>query len=157
MSHGTVRRFTYPVRLTPDRRDGGYVVTFPDVPEAITQGDSVEESLANATDALEEAVAARIRLREDIPLASRADPGQRSVVLPIETATKAALHIAIRESGLTNTALAARLRCDEKEVRRLLDPYHPSKLPRIERALHALGRQLLVSCVSGSGLYAQRR
>ena len=40
--------------------------------------------------------------------------------------------------------LAKRLQCDEKEVRRLLDPRHPSKLPRIEAALEAVGRQLVV-------------
>ena len=31
----------FPVNLTPDKRDGGFVVTFPDIPEAITQGETV--------------------------------------------------------------------------------------------------------------------
>jgi antitoxin HicB len=43
---------TYPATLTPDQDDGGYVVTFRDVPEAITQGEDVEEALRNAADAL---------------------------------------------------------------------------------------------------------
>ena len=44
-----------------------------------------------------------------------------------------------------SAALAARLECDEKEVRRMLDPRHPTKLPRIEQALVALGKRLVVS------------
>jgi antitoxin HicB len=40
--------------------------------------------------------------------------------------------------------LAKRLHCDEKEVRRLLNPRHPSKLPRIESALAVLGRKLVI-------------
>lgn len=41
----------YPVTLTP-AEEGGYVVTFPDVPEAITQGDTWEQAMENARDAL---------------------------------------------------------------------------------------------------------
>jgi hypothetical protein len=33
-------------------------------------------------------------------------------------------------------------RCDGREVRRLLDPRHPSKLPRLARALAVLGGRL---------------
>ncbi|HHQ41620.1 MAG TPA: type II toxin-antitoxin system HicB family antitoxin, partial [Chromatiales bacterium] len=53
-------RFAYPARLTPDKQDGGYVVTFRDVPEAITQGDDLEGALREAADCLEEAIAGYI-------------------------------------------------------------------------------------------------
>ena len=46
---------------------------------------------------------------------------------------------------MTQVELAARLHCDEKEVRRLLDPRHASKMSRLESALAALGQQLVVS------------
>ncbi|MFI5394806.1 MAG: hypothetical protein ACHQ9S_04665 [Candidatus Binatia bacterium] len=39
---------------------------------------------------------------------------------------------------------AARLGCHEKEVGRLLDPRHPSKLPRLRQALAQLGKRLVV-------------
>jgi len=41
----------YPAALTPDL-DGGFTVTFRDVPEAITEGDTREEVLLRAEDAL---------------------------------------------------------------------------------------------------------
>jgi antitoxin HicB len=50
----------YPVTLTPDETDGGFVVTFVDFPEAITQGETVEEALVEAADALDEAIAGRL-------------------------------------------------------------------------------------------------
>ncbi|MCC2666734.1 MAG: uncharacterized protein K0R24_558 [Gammaproteobacteria bacterium] len=61
---------------------------------------------------------------------------------------KIALYLAMREKKLSNTFLAKKLDCDEKEVRRLLDPHYHSKLPRIEQALYRLGKRLEVHVVS---------
>jgi antitoxin HicB len=142
--------FTYPVTLTPDEIDGGFVVTFSDFPEAITQGDDHADALAQAADALEEAVAGRIRRGEDIPQPSRSAVGQAVVPVPAQMAAKAALHLALRQTGRSRDELASRLGCDEKEVRRLLDPHHPSKLPRLQRAIEALGRGLALRLVDAA-------
>lgn len=48
-----VHEFAYPVVLTPGEIEGGFVVTFPDLPEAITQGEDAAGALAEAADALE--------------------------------------------------------------------------------------------------------
>lgn len=45
------RRLVYPAHLAPDAA-GGFVVTFRDVPEAITQGETLDEARAAASDAL---------------------------------------------------------------------------------------------------------
>jgi antitoxin HicB len=137
-----VRQFTYAVRLAPDKQDGGYVVTCRDLPEAITQGETLEEALAEAADALEEAVAGRISDVRDIPMPSDAKRGERMVSVPPSMALKAAVYLAVREAGITNSELARRMRLDEKEARRILDPHHPTKLPRIEEALSVLGRHV---------------
>jgi antitoxin HicB len=49
------------------------------------------------------------------------------------------------EAGMTNVQLARKLDCDEREVRRMLDPRHPTKLPRIKEALDVFGKRLVVS------------
>ncbi|HEX7182814.1 MAG TPA: type II toxin-antitoxin system HicB family antitoxin [Thermoanaerobaculia bacterium] len=139
--------FTYPVILTPDEVDGGLVVTFPDVPEAITQREEPSDALAQAADALEEAIAGRIRRGDPIPSPSQVGEGQLVVPVPALTAAKAALYLALQEVGISKSELAKRLECDEKEVRRLLDPRHPSKLSSIEKALAALGKGLAVKLV----------
>ncbi|HEX3530810.1 MAG TPA: type II toxin-antitoxin system HicB family antitoxin [Thermoanaerobaculia bacterium] len=72
----------YPVTLTPDETDGGFVVTFQDVPEAITQGDDLDGALVQASDALEEAIAGRVRRGDSIPEPSEAGAGQLIIPIP---------------------------------------------------------------------------
>mgnify|MGYP003416915656 CR=1 FL=1 len=79
-------RFSFPATLTTDLDDGGYVVTFRDLPEAITQGDSLEVSLSEASDCLEEAIAARIDDRLDIPKPSEPLENEHLVTVPMQTA-----------------------------------------------------------------------
>lgn len=126
------------------QRGGSVLVSFPDLPEALTEGSDEHDAVAQAADCLEEAIAGRIRRGDAIPVPTPARPGCRVIPVPAPLAAKAALHLALREAGLTRLELAARLGCDEKEVRRLLDPRHPSKLPRLEQALAHLGKRLVV-------------
>ncbi len=79
-----------------------------------------------------------------IPTPSLMKKGQYAISLPALMAAKAALYITIREVGITKVELAKRLGCDEKVVRRLLDPHYPSKLTRLESALASMGRRLII-------------
>lgn len=141
-----IKNFVYPAEFLEDQESGGYVVKFTDFPEAITQGDSLEKSVEAATDCLEEAVSNRIVMNMEIPEASKGSRNCCTIALPVLTAAKAALYLAMKEAGITKVELAKRMKCDEKEVRRLLNPRHASKLERLERALSILGRQLVMSC-----------
>jgi len=76
-----MQTFVYPALLTPDQDDGGFVVTFRDLPEAITQGDSVEEALLQARDCLEGAFANRIAMDLPIPSPSERVEGEHPVAL----------------------------------------------------------------------------
>lgn len=139
-----MQSFIYPAKLTPDTEDGGFVVTFRDLPEAITQGDDIEDALSEASDCLEEAIANRIASDLPIPASSGIKKGEYSIFLPVKMSAKAALYLAIKETKITKVELAKRMNCDEKEIRRLLNPRHPSKLPRIEEALAKIGKQLVI-------------
>lgn len=134
----------YAVRLDP-AKEGGYVVTCRDLPEVVTQGDDLEEALAQASDAMDEAFAARIDDGEEFPEASASRKGEYVVVPSSDLSAKAALYLAMKEAAISKAELARTLQVDEKEVRRLLDPHHPSKLPRMEEALRALGKRLVLS------------
>ena len=136
-------RFTYPARLRPDST-GELIVSFRDLPECLTSGADQAEALAEAADALEEAIAGRIDDAERIPVPSARRSGEHHVAVPAGTAAKAALALALRESGLSRVALAKRLGVDEKAVRRMLDPRHTTAVGRIETALRALGRELVI-------------
>lgn len=138
------RRFTYPVKLTK-QKEGGYLVEFPHLPEAITQGESVEDALEQAIDCLEEAIANRIAMNLSIPKVERITGKQYSASLSATLAAKAALYVTMKSQRFSKLALAKKLKCDEKEVRRLLDPHYQSKIPRIEHALHLLGQRLEIN------------
>ena len=128
--------------------DGAILVTFPDLPETITGGATEEEAFANAQEALELALLTYAGDGREIPEASRrSNAAGRSVHVPVAAAVaaKIAFIIAFRESGITRVALAKKLGKAETEVRRMLDPYHQTKLPAIEAGLKALGKRLVVS------------
>ncbi len=137
-------RFTYPVKLTRDRKDGGFAVTCRDLPEAITQGDSIENALSEAEGAVQAAIEARIEDDMELPQPSQPKAGERLVATPIATALKAAVYLTMKEQDVSKSELARRMQVDEKETRRMLDPRHPTKVPTLERALAALGRRAVV-------------
>ena len=139
-----MRTFVYPTKFERGDKLRVFVVTFRDVPEAITQGCGEKDALCQAADCLEEAMAGRIADGREIPNASRAARGERMIPLPAPMAAKAALYLAMTEAGMSNVQLARKLGCEEREVRRMLDPRHPTKLPRIEEALEVLGKRLVV-------------
>lgn len=134
-----MRTFVFPARFKPDRKDGGFVVTFRDVPEAVTQTDRLDDCRDEAAGALQAAIEGRIMDGLDIPTPSRAKRGEHQIALPVHTALKAALYLKMQEGKITRVELARRLGIDEKEARRMLDPYHATKAERLEQALAALG------------------
>ena len=138
-----LRQFVYPADVERDEA-GYFLVTFPNFPEAGTDGETLEEALAEAADCLAEAVAGRIARSENIPKASRKQKGQYLIAIPAQIAAKAALYLAMKETGIDKSNLARRLGCDVKEVRRLLDPKQPSEIQRIEEALAAIGQELVI-------------
>jgi antitoxin HicB len=136
--------FVYPITLTGASNEGGYIVSCRDLPEVVTQGESVAEALDEAAGALQAAVEMRIEDRLEIPAPSAPKRREHLVILPVTTAIKAALYLTMREQGITKSDLARLLHLDEKEARRILDPKHGTKVNTMERALHALGKRVEV-------------
>jgi antitoxin HicB len=139
-----MRSFVYPANLTPEK-GGSFTVEFPDLPEALTSGKDRADALLQAADCLEEAVAGRIADGLEVPVPTAARRKQVQVPLPAPMAAKAALYLAIQEAGFTNSELGRKLGVDEKEIRRMLDPRHATRLSRIQTALDFLGKRLVVS------------
>ena len=94
----------HPITLEDD--DGTLLATSPDFPELTTFGDDREEAIARAVHALEEAIAARIHDRRDVPMPSG---GDTYAVLPTLTSVKVMLYQGMREQGVGKAELARRL------------------------------------------------
>lgn len=132
----------YPVNL---RRDGKFIlVTFPDIPEAITQGDNRDHALAMAKEALELAMEFYFDDQRPVPLPSRARKGQAVVNLSPSVAAKVLLLNEMLRQKVRPSELARRIGTTKQEVNRLTNLRHPTKIDRIDAALQALGKRLIV-------------
>lgn len=135
--------YSYPARLESDEGER-LVVHFPDLPEALTDGADRAEALAEASDCLSTALAARVVNDEDIPPPSRLRHGQYLVAPDATMALKAALYSALRTRNMTVADLARRLGIDERKAARLTDPRSSSRLTSLEAALSALGYAIAI-------------
>jgi antitoxin HicB len=135
---------SYPVNLELDTNNS-LLVTFPDIPEAITAGDDEGEALLNGLDALETAIEIYFDDKREVPMPSKPKKGQLVVNLPALTVTKVFLANEMIRQGVRKSELARRLNVHMPQVDRLLDPRHSSKLEAIEAAFLSLGKRLNIS------------
>ena len=123
----------------------GVVVSFPDVPEAITQADNARDATAMAEEALGLALLTYPARGLPLPKAKARRRGMVPVAVAPDVAAKLAVLEAFREAKITKAELARRIGKDEKEVRRILDPRHATKIAALTQTLHALGRRLVIA------------
>ena len=135
--------FAYPYQLTAEP-EGGFTVTFPDVPEAVTQGETEAEAAAMAEDALITALSFYTDDAKPLPPPSAAR-GRRVAYVPPLVVAKLILHDTMLAVGVSNVDLARKLGVDEKVVRRLRDPLYSSRIDRVDRALRCLGKRIEVN------------
>ena len=134
----------HPARFIRDRKSGGFVVTFPDVPEAITEGDTLQEARWMAQEALEVSLTFYTENSQGLPTPGPLKRGMRMVRVPALSEAKFMLYSALRSAGIRKAELARRLRCSPSQVNRLLDIQHKSKLDQLEAAFAAIGKRLSV-------------
>jgi antitoxin HicB len=133
---------TYPVEIVPDD-NATFLISLPDVPGAISYGETEAEALANAVDALETVISGLIGARRDIPDPSEAQ-GRPTVSLSLLGSLKVALYRAMRARGWRKADLARALGLNPRQVDRLLDLRHRSTVAQLEQALRACGKRVEV-------------
>lgn len=131
----------YPARFQTDP-EGGFTVTFRDIPEAITQGDTIDEARTAAVDALVTAMDFYFEDGRPVPAPTKARRGEEVVALPPSVATKVALLNLMLEQKTRPVDLAKAMHIKPQEVTRLLDLHHATKIDTVSAAFAALGRRL---------------
>ncbi|OLP56653.1 transcriptional regulator [Rhizobium rhizosphaerae] len=137
-----MKTYAYAATFEPTEREGGFTVTFADVPEAITEGEDMADARAMAEDALGVALLTYLEMGRTLPVPT-ATEGVMVAPAP-EVAMKIALIETFRAAGISRSELARRIGKDEKEARRLLDPDTSTKLPLMAAALAAMGQRLVI-------------
>lgn len=133
----------YPAHFLPDT--GGFVVTFRDIPEAITQGDDEADAVDMAKDVLLSSMDVYFEDQRPVPLPSTPLPGERLIALPASVAAKVLLLNEMLAQKVIASDLARRMETTRQEVHRLIDLNRTTRIDRIEDALKALGRDLNLS------------
>jgi len=134
--------FEYPAELKKDT-NGTYQVSFPDIPEAHTFGDSRDEALEHAIEALEVALSFYIDEGKELPKSST--KRGRSVVRPSLIAEmKLGIYQSMRVAKIRKTDLARRMGVALMQINRLLDLTHSSRIEQLEAAYGALGKRIHV-------------
>ena len=135
----------YQALFEPDRKAGGYVVTFPDFGYGVTQGETDQEAMEMAQDLLMLTIGDYIRESRPLPAPKRHRGSKfRPVLLPALQAAKVDLYIAFLASGLKKAEFARRIGIPKTHVDRLFSLRHHSRLDQLEAAFGALGKRLHV-------------
>lgn len=134
---------SYPARMA---RDGeGFVVSFPDIPEALTSGASREEALVMAADALTTAMDFYFEDRRPVPAPSEPKRGHVMVDLPASVSAKVLLLNEMLRQDVRPAELARRMNVRPQEINRITTLSHPTKIDTISQALAAMGKRLELS------------
>jgi antitoxin HicB len=139
-----MKAYAYRAFLEPGDRRGNIVVTFPDVPEVVTQGRGEADARSMAEEALGLVLLSYLRRGKPLPKPRVTGRNLVDIAVAPDMAAKLAVLEAFAAAGISKSELARRIGKDEKEVRRILDPKHPTKLPALITALRALGKRLVV-------------
>lgn len=131
---------SYPCKFTRDDNNT-YMVTFPDVPEAVTDVVDKETFNARAAEALAAALSFYVESGKALPTPSALKRGQQLVYLSAATVAKLALYDAMRQQGVTQSELARRLGCHRQHAARIVDPAHNTRFEVLEAALAAVGKR----------------
>ena len=131
--------FDYPVILTQD--EGTILVSFPDIPQAITFGKDEVEAMNHAVDALETALSFYVDARKQLPEPSLL-PDLPTVRPSVLEGVKLALYREMMLQGIRKADLARRLGWKAPQVDRLFNLGHASRLDQLEAAAKALGRHI---------------
>lgn len=136
--------FAYPALIEPNG-EGGFIASFRDIPEALTEAPTRDEVLDSAVDALLVALGFYVESERAVPSPSVPKAGEVLVDVPPSAAAKVLLLTSMVEKGVRPAELARRLGVSRQEVHRLTSLRHATKIDGVAKALRALGYRLELS------------
>jgi len=124
------------------QENGWWLVRFPKIPEALTEGETQDEAHANTVDCLITALEGYLNAGRPVPRPSAQSSGRDRAVLPSLVTAKLAVYETMRNRGWSKVRLAKELGVAENSVRRLLDLRHSSQMGVIDAALAKMNAEL---------------
>ena len=119
-----------------------WLVRFPGIPEALTEGKTEKEARANALDCVLAALEGYMKAGKPLPRQGATNSGSDRAVLPSLMTAKLAVYETMRARGWSKLRLAKELGMPENSVRRLLNLRHSSHMWVIDEALAKMNAEL---------------
>jgi antitoxin HicB len=134
----------YPAKIMFNKNDQRYTVTFYNLPEAITEGETLEEALINASEVLTLTLEGRLDEGMVIPTPSQKTTKDTYYIAP-SARVQAAILIRLSRGKQSIAELARALDSSWPAISRLENPRHWPSLRQLERTATALGKRLVLS------------
>ncbi|KAB2876162.1 MAG: type II toxin-antitoxin system HicB family antitoxin [Bauldia sp.] len=132
-------------RYTLERQENGWwLVRFPAIPEALTEGETEEEARANALDCVLTALEGYMKAGRPLPREGVGRAGVERFTLPSLVTAKLAVYDTMQTRGWSKAKLANELGAPENSVRRLLDLRHSSHMWAIDEAMRTMKAELTI-------------
>lgn len=135
----------YPANIT--KGDQAFVVTFRDIPEAITQGYTYDEAIEMAEDALLTAMDFYFEDNRPVPSPSQPQKDEVLITLPVSASTKVMLLNLLLKEHVSQAELAKRMGIRPQQVTRIVNLEHTTKIDTVEQAFKALGKKLSITAM----------
>ena len=138
-------RIAYECTLKPEE-EGGFLVTFPSLDEALTEGDSLEEALLNAEEVLTLTLEGRMSEGIDIPLPELEKiSSPNSYLIYPSPRVQSALLVKLIRKNKSLASLARSMETSWPAISRLEDPHHWSSLKQLNKVAEVFGNRLVLS------------
>lgn len=135
----------YPVLVKKQGHE--FLVSSRDIPELNAIADSYEDALIQALDAFVTALMIYMIDRKPIPKASELLEDEVMLFVPLQVSVKVALYREMLEQNVSKAELAKRMNWGQKQVDRLWDLGHSTRLDSIEQVFLVLGKRLDICVV----------
>lgn len=136
-----MKKFCYPAKFESNG-EGGFIGTFRDIPEAITEVYPEENFVDVARDALISAIDFYIEDGRKLPEPSRKQEDEVLIDLPASVYLKVMLLNTMVESNIRPVDLARKMKVRPQEVTRIMNLRHNTKLDTLSNAFAALDKEL---------------
>lgn len=128
-------------------KDGaGFMARFPDIPEALSGGETYEEALAEAQGALVTAFEFYFEDQRPVPMPSPAKGGE-VVDVPLSVWAKVMVLNTMLAEHVSQSELARRMGTRKQEVQRIIDLDHSTKIDTLACAMQAMGKRFRIDAV----------
>lgn len=134
----------YPINVLDDT--DGFTVQFADIPEGITDGDTLDEMLSMAVDCLETAVEFYFEDKRPVPIPSDAN-GRYTVSPSPQVEMKIMLHNEMLAQSISKSEMARRLNIAPPNFERVMNVRHKTKFETLYNAFAVLGKRLEIRVV----------